>query len=297
MTAPLLEIRCLAKDYQVRRAEGLGHEVFHAVADVSFSLAPGGSLAIVGESGSGKSTTARILVGLERATAGEIRVDDEDWQPTRRLSGGERRRRARKVQMVFQDPYLSLDRRQTVRACLDDALRLHTDLDKAGRAARAAELLDQVRLDAGSIDKRPRSLSGGQRQRATIARSLAAGPELLVLDEAVASQVLATLQELRERTGIAYVFISHDLPVVAQLCEDVVVMKDGRIVEAGRTGDVLGHPQHEYTKRLIDSVPRPGWKPRRHRIHQAESAVESVKALAPEGLSTPVRHQGKGAPS
>jgi len=266
----LLRVRDLRKQYEVRRATGLGHEPFTAVDDVSFDLAHAGALAIVGESGSGKSTTARIIVGLERATAGQVTVDGTDWNPTKRIGTREHRNRAAYAQMVFQDPYQSLDRRQSVRSCLDEALSIHTDLDARARAERVEQLLEQVRLDQGLANSFPRALSGGQRQRVAIARALAASPKLLILDEAVAAldvsvqaQVLKLLEQIRAEMGVAFLFISHDLPVVRQVCDDIVVMRNGQIVERGTVEDVLSNPQEGYTRRLIASVPRRGWKPKR----------------------------------
>jgi oligopeptide transport system ATP-binding protein len=260
---PLLEARGLRKEF--------GRDRFVAVDDVSFAVPPGGALAIVGESGSGKSTCARMVVGLERPTAGTIAVAGETWSTGGRVARAERRRRGGLVQMVFQDPYLSLDRRQTVRSCLAECLALHgKDLDNAQREARIAQLLDQVGLDERQAAALPRALSGGQRQRVAIARALAASPRLLILDEAVAAldvsiqaQILNVLADTRARTGIAFLFISHDLAVVRQVCDEVVVMHAGRVVERGATDAVLTAPTEAYTKRLIASVPRPGWTPRR----------------------------------
>ncbi|MEV6342687.1 ATP-binding cassette domain-containing protein [Actinoplanes sp. NPDC051851] len=224
---------------------------FVAVDGVSFSVPAGGSLAVVGESGSGKTTCARIVTGLEKATSGTVTLDGT-------------------VQMVFQDPYLSLDRRQTVASCLDEVLAHHTRLDRAGRRARTAELLSLVGLDERHGTALPRGLSGGQRQRVAIARALAADPKLLVLDEAVAAldvsiqaQILNLLVDARAATGIGYLFITHDLSVVRHVCEDVVVMSRGTVVESGRVERVLEEPEAAYTRKLIGSVPRPGWVPTR----------------------------------
>jgi peptide/nickel transport system ATP-binding protein len=266
----ILEVENLVKRFTVKRTDRPGRELFTAVEDVSFALRHGGSLGVLGESGSGKSTTVRMIVGLETITSGTVRVDGETWKLKGRVGTRDRRRRGGVVQMVFQDPYQSLNRRQSVAACLDEALRLHTDLDRAGRAERSRELLDQVRLPLEMLGSRPRALSGGQRQRVAIARALAARPRLLLLDEAVSAldvsvqaQVLELLQEIRRTTGVALLFISHDLAVVQQVCDDVVVMRGGRIVEAGPVAQVLGDPQEAYTRRLIESVPRRGWKPKR----------------------------------
>lgn len=272
MTEPLLVVDQLVKNFRVNRVGGLGKEDFLAVDGVTFSVDPGQSLAVVGESGSGKSTVARTIVGLEIATSGSITVDGAEWDPTRRAKAAQRRRRGGQVQMVFQDPYQSLDRRQTVRQCLDECLRLHSTKTATERADRVEELLEQVGLDDRMGASHPRALSGGQRQRVAIARALAAEPQLLILDEAVAAldvsiqaQILDLLDDIRAQTSITYLFISHDLAVVRQICDEIVVMRKGRIVEAGETEAVLAQPKNDYTRSLVDSVPRPGWKPRRRR--------------------------------
>jgi len=252
-----------------------------AVDDVSFTLARGGSLGIVGESGSGKTTTARIVVGLERADSGRVLVCGRDRAGHRGRAGhgrAERLRRAREVQMVFQDPFLSLDPRTTVGGVLRETLRLHFPGDRAGHERRTGELLDQVGLGSREAGALPRQLSGGQRQRVAIARALAVEPTVLVLDEAVAAldvsvqaQILNLLADIREQTGIGYLFITHDLGVVRCVTDDVIVMRNGRIVEAGPTVGVLADPQHPYTRLLLDSVPRPGWDPRQ--IAEARRAL------------------------
>ncbi|ADB50665.1 ABC transporter ATP-binding protein [Conexibacter woesei] len=259
MPDPVLEVQGLHKAF--------GDVV--AVSDVSFSLARGGSLAIVGESGSGKTTVARMIVGLERPTAGTIRACGEDRsRPT--ASTRERRRRAREVQIVFQDPYSSLDPRQSVTRSLEEIVRFHRGGSASERAARVAELAELVGLDERQTRAMPQALSGGQRQRVAIARALAAEPQVLILDESVAAldvsiqaQVLNLLAEIRERTGVSYVLISHDLAVVRQLTEEAIVMRGGRVVEQGTTARVLDDPQDDYTRLLRASVPRPGWKPAR----------------------------------
>ncbi|MFD4532840.1 ABC transporter ATP-binding protein [Kitasatospora sp. NPDC058397] len=237
-----------------------------AVDNVSFTLAEGGSLGIVGESGSGKTTIARIVVGLERADTGRVLVHGRDRTEHRR-GRAHRLARAREVQMVFQDPYLSLDPRTSVGAALRETLRLH--FPDADHPRRIAELLDQVGLGEREAEALPRQLSGGQRQRVAIARALAVEPAVLVLDEAVAAldvsvqaQILNLLADIREQTGIGYLFITHDLGVVRCVTDEVVVMRHGRIVESGPTAEVLARPRHAYTRLLLDSVPRPGWDPR-----------------------------------
>jgi ABC-type glutathione transport system ATPase component len=216
-----------------------------------------------------------MLVGLERPTSGGIVFAGRDRaQPA--ASRAERLARAHEVQLVFQDPYTSLDRRQTVAQCLDEALRLY---DPGGtsvsRGARLEMLAEMVGLDGRQLRALPRALSGGQRQRVAIARVLAADPRLIILDEAVAAldvsiqaQVLNLLADIREQTGVSYILISHDLAVVRQLTEQILVMHHGAVVERGETGGVLDAPQEAYTRLLRDSVPRAGWRPRRRKAAQ-----------------------------
>jgi ABC-type glutathione transport system ATPase component len=256
---PVLSVRDLRKVF--------GSQV--AVDGISFDLHRGRSVAIVGESGSGKTTVARLIVGLERPTSGTIMACGRDRsRPTRR--GAERKRRGREVQIVFQDPYSSLDPRQSGAALIDEVLRVHHDHDAAARRRVIAELAEQVGLDQRQIHALPRALSGGQRQRLAIARALAADPQVLILDESVAAldvsiqaQVLNVLADIRDERGISYVLISHDLAVVRQLTEDAIVMQRGVVVEQRPTAQVLDAPQHEYTRMLRASVPGPGWKPAR----------------------------------
>ncbi|MFJ2895441.1 ABC transporter ATP-binding protein [Streptomyces sp. NPDC087218] len=236
-----------------------------AVDDVSFALAPGTCLAIVGESGSGKTTAVRMLVGLERPDGGTVRLDGRD-RSARARGRDERLARAREIQMVFQDPYLSLDPRVPVADCVAEVLRLHTRLDPAARAARVRELLEQVGLGEREAAALPRRLSGGQRQRVAIARALAVEPRVLVLDEAVAAldvsiqaQILDLLATIRREAGIAYLFVTHDLAVVRHVADEVLVLKGGRVVETGSADRVLDSPERPYTKLLLGSVPRRGW--------------------------------------
>ncbi|WP_404430813.1 ABC transporter ATP-binding protein [Microbacterium lacus] len=283
---PILEIRDLRKTYRVRGGSG-GKETLVAVDGVSMAIEAGGSLGIVGESGSGKSTTARILMGLERADAGTIAVDGQDWSAPARRSA-DRRQRAKIAQMVFQDPYQSLDRRQTVQQCLSEAVRVHRPTDsKEAVQSRVRELMSEVRLGAEFLGVRPRALSGGQRQRVAIARALAADPVLLVLDEAVSAldvttqvEILTLLDGIRRDTGVALLMITHDLTVVRRLCDHVVVMRHGRIEERGTATDILDSPQAEYTRMLLDSIPREGWQPRRRRLGRTQSLPTITRSTA-----------------
>ncbi len=267
--SPVLEVRALRKVFRVRNREGRGAD-FLAVDDVSFVVPPGGSLAIVGESGSGKTTIARMIVGLQAPTDGAIAVLGE---PRGRPARGarERRARGREAQIVFQDNYSSLDPRQRIGAALAEALDLHFHLTPDERRRRVAELLDNVGLKQEHADALPRTLSGGERQRAALARALAVRPHLLVLDEAVSSldvatqaQILDLLAGIRASTGTSYVFISHDLAVVRRVSDELIVLRQGQIVERGRTQTILAAPTHPYTRLAAwTPVPRPGWKPRR----------------------------------
>ncbi|MGH3273757.1 MAG: ABC transporter ATP-binding protein [Streptosporangiaceae bacterium] len=258
-TAPILSVTGLTKRFGSRTA----------VTDVTFDLPAGGSLGIVGESGAGKTTVARMIAGLEVPTAGSIVCCGRDRSAPARKTA-ERRVRGREVQIVFQDPYSSLDRRQSAAASLDEILRLHDGGTSQQRAARVAELADLVGLDERQVRALPRAMSGGQRQRVAIARALAARPSVLILDESVSAldvsiqaQILNLLADIREQTGLSYLLISHDLAVVRQLAEQAIVMYDGRIVDQGPIAELLDNPQHDYTRLLRASVPAPGWKPSR----------------------------------
>ena len=260
--SPLLEVRGLSKKFRVQSGTDRAATIV-AVEDLDFAVEDGGALAIVGESGSGKTTTARMVIGLEVPSAGSIRLDGEllESSPTRR----DRRRRARQIQIVFQNPYLSLDPRQSASEAVQEVLQFQFGLRPSAARDRALEVLTWVGLGAKEAQARPRQLSGGQCQRIAIARALAAEPRLVVLDEAVSAldvsvqaQILNLLGDLRARTGIAYLFISHDLGVVRQVADDIVVMYRGRAVERGRVEEVLDRPAHPYTQKLVSSIPQPG---------------------------------------
>ncbi|HEY4279991.1 MAG TPA: ATP-binding cassette domain-containing protein [Conexibacter sp.] len=248
-TTPLLEVRSLVKRFGGKAV----------LDDVSFTLGRGQTLGLVGESGSGKSTTARCVLRLLDADGGEIRFDGDD---VRALGAEPLRRLRRRMQVVFQDPHGSLNRRQTVAQILQAPLAAHGIGDAASRRARAAELLELVGLAGGYADRRPQELSGGQAQRVAIGRALALEPEFVVLDEAVSAldvsvraQVLNLLKRLQDELGLTYLFISHDLAIVRYMAHQVAVMHQGRIVEAATRERLFEQPEHEYTRSLMDAIP------------------------------------------
>lgn len=252
----ILRAEGLSKSYTAR---GTGRPVA-AVRDVSVELHRGETLGIVGESGCGKSTLARMLVGLELPTTGAIELDGLALAELR----ADRRRLARRIQMVFQDPYAALNPRLTVGQAIAEVLTVHRLVDRPGMSERVSELLEQVGLGASYADHYPHELSGGQQQRVGIARALAVEPAVIVLDEPVSAldvsvraQVINLLSELRERLELSYVFISHDLGMVRQISDRVAVMYLGRLVEYGDFRRVLDAPLHPYTHALAAAVPTP----------------------------------------
>ncbi|UOQ59609.1 ATP-binding cassette domain-containing protein [Leucobacter rhizosphaerae] len=270
---PLIGVRDLRKVFPAPR--GVKAEDVLAVDGVSFDLHADECLAIVGESGSGKTTVARMIVGLETVTSGTVTVGGQDRSRAARHLR-DRRARAREVQYVFQDPYSSLNGRQRIGDVILSNLRLHAE-DRPGRVElqrRAQEVLDAVGLPKRFIDRLPRELSGGQRQRVAIARALAADPAVVVLDEAVAAldvsiqaQILNLLADIKAERRVSYLFISHDLAVVNQISDRMIVMENGQVVDQGDTATLLAHPTHPYTRALRAAVPGPGWKPvRRERL-------------------------------
>jgi peptide/nickel transport system ATP-binding protein len=263
--APLLQADALTRRYTLPRSDLLhAAPVVTALDGVSFTLHAGQTLGIVGESGSGKSTLARLVMALEPPSAGHVRFDGRDLNA---LSRDELRSARRHFQMVFQDPYSSLDPRMTVARTVAEPLEQLEHVPRSERRARAAAMLDAVGLNAATdLDKFPHEFSGGQRQRIAIARALVTQPKLIVADEPVSAldvsvqaQVLNLMQDLQQRFGLAYLFISHDLAVVDLVCDELIVLQHGRIVERGPTDQVLGAPREPYTRRLIDAVPRPAW--------------------------------------
>ncbi|MEV0490009.1 ABC transporter ATP-binding protein [Streptomyces atratus] len=243
---------------------------FRAVDDISFTVERGTSLAVVGESGCGKSTLAHSLVRLVRPTSGRILLEGTDLGA---LSERRLRPHRRRVQMIFQDPYGSLDPHLSAEDIVAEPLRLAGERSRTARSRRAAELIDRVGLPSSALHRRPAEFSGGQRQRIGIARALASDPELLVCDEAtsaldvsVQAQVLALLRDLQASTGLTFIVISHNLGVVREISEEVIVMRSGRIVERGATGAVLASPVEPYTRALrraaLDPAAMRGRKPR-----------------------------------
>jgi peptide/nickel transport system ATP-binding protein len=256
----LLAVEHLSKRYRLPREHLLAapHEV-QALEDVGFTLHAGRSLGIVGESGSGKSTLARLVMALERPSAGRVLLDGVDLHA---LDAAALRRARTQMQMVFQDPYGSLDPRRTVLQTVAEPLAVLHGAGPAEQRERAGEALDAVGLRASDLGKYPHEFSGGQRQRIAIARALITRPKLIVADEPVSAldvsvqaQVLNLMQDLQDRFGVTYLFISHDLAVVDLVCDEVIVLQHGCIVEQGRPERLFRAPQHEYTQRLLAAVP------------------------------------------
>jgi peptide/nickel transport system ATP-binding protein len=258
-SAPVaIEVRDLSKVYKIRGGKGAA-STLKAVDGVNFQIVKGTTMALVGESGSGKSTVAKLLLRLEDATSGEIRIDGTDTAP---LKGKSLLALRRKMQPVFQDPYGSLDPLRNIGNTIAEPLGVFNVGDKRSRRARVDELLDQVALPKALVTRYPNELSGGQRQRVAIARALALKPEIVILDEAVSAldvlvqaQILQLLSDLQSELGLTYLFITHDLAVVRVIADNVSVMKSGRIVEAATTDEVFGNPREEYTKELLDAIP------------------------------------------
>ncbi len=267
---PLLDVSDVRVWYALRDSWFRPARHVRAVDGVSFSLAAGETVGLVGESGCGKSTLGRAIIRLERPTSGRILLDGEDVTG---LRGEGLRRLRRTVQMIFQDPYGSLNPRMTIHRTLDEVLAFHTPLDRAGRLRRVGELLELVGLRPEHMHRYPHQFSGGQRQRIGIARALAVSPRLIIADEPVSAldvsvqaQMINLLADIQRQTGVAYLFIAHDLAVVEHVSRRILVMYLGHIVEVGPSSRVCGHPRHPYTRALLSAVPTLDAATRRRRI-------------------------------
>ena len=268
MSAPVLETRHITRDYHVGGGLFGRSRTIHAVRDANLRVDKGRTLAIVGESGSGKSTLARILTLIDAPTSGELFIDGDKVDITRT---GVSKQLRRKVQMVFQNPYGSLNPRQKIGDVLAEPLAINTDIPASERADRAMAMLRKVGLGPEHFNRYPHMFSGGQRQRIAIARALMLNPSLLVLDEPVSAldlsvqaQILNLLADLQDEFQLTYVFISHDLSVVRYIADEVMVMYLGEVVEQGSREQVFADPRHAYTRALFAATPR--------------ADVESIKA-------------------
>ena len=278
---PLLQVRDLTRAYTLPREKLFSPPPqVHALNGVSFDIRAGRSLGIVGESGSGKSTLARLVMALDRPTSGSVTLLGNNLHT---LPADELRRARRDFQMVFQDPYGSLDPRQKVERIVAEPLAALGQAQREEQRTRASEALTSVGLRATDLDKYPHEFSGGQRQRIAIARALITRPRLIVADEPVSAldvsvqaQVLNLMQDLQQQFGITYMLISHDLAVVNHLCDEVVVLYQGRIVERGSPSELFRNAQHPYTQSLVGAVPQV--LPGRARARRAAAAAAAASA-------------------
>jgi oligopeptide transport system ATP-binding protein len=282
--AALLEVNHLCKHFQARRGL-IGRQTgsVRAVDDVSFEIHPGETLGLVGESGSGKSTTGYTILQLTRPTSGSVRFEGRELIG---LRTHQLRPIRRQMQIIFQDPYSSLDSRMTVAEIVAEPLRVHRVGDRAEQSERVHDLLDRVGFDPGHASRYPHEFSGGQRQRIGIARALALAPKLLICDEPVSAldvsvqaQILNLLNDLQETLGLSYLFIAHDLAVVRLMSDRIAVMRAGQIVETGQADVVYNDPQHPYTKALLAAVPVPDprrMKAERERRRTLRAALETA---------------------
>jgi oligopeptide/dipeptide ABC transporter ATP-binding protein len=287
-TAPLLEVRRLTKVFHTAgRFVGRGAREVRAVDDVSFAVMAGETFGLVGESGCGKSTVARCVLNLIRPTAGEVLFEGRDVLA---LAPREMRAVRRHLQIIFQDPYGSLDPRMRVRALVAEPLDIHGVGSRGERRQRVRALLERVGLGESALDKFPHEFSGGQRQRIGIARALALSPRLILADEPVSAldlsiraQVINLMMELQQEFGLTYVFIAHDLALVRQICDRVAVMYRGRLVELAASATLFERPLHPYTRRLLAAIPIPDPRHRR----PASGGVGQAVSLPSGNLSGP----------
>jgi oligopeptide/dipeptide ABC transporter ATP-binding protein len=270
LDVPLLDVRGLSKVYEIRSTAGRLRGRVRAVHDVSFQLWRGETYGLVGESGCGKSTTGRALPRLVEPTGGEALFESRDVFT---LSRSELRGLRKKIQMIFQDPYSSLNPRKRVGAILEEAMTIHRILDPAGRRDRAFQMLERVGFSEEHYYRFPHEFSGGQRQRIGIARALTVSPELIICDEPVSAldvsiqaQVINMLRELQREFGLTYFFISHDLSVIRHISDRVGVMYLGELVEEAPTASLYAEPKHPYTQALLSAVPLARPRGRRERV-------------------------------
>ena len=292
MTTPFIQLKNVSKTFDVsapwlnRVIERKPQSFLHAVSDLSFDIQRGETLALVGESGCGKSTVAKLIVGLYASSTGSVTIDGQDMRIALTSNNDAARALRRKVQMIFQDPYASLNPRWRVADIVAEPIRTHKLIpDGAALDKRVAELLGFVKLTAKDGEKYPHQFSGGQRQRISIARALASNPEFLICDEptsaldvSVQAQVLNLMKDLQREMGLTYLFISHNLQVVHHIADRVGVMYLGRLVEIGDKKEVFGAPQHPYTRMLLDAIPD---------LHMTGKARTPVAGEVPNPLNPP----------
>ncbi len=292
MTTPFVQLKNVSKTFDVsapwlnRVIERKPQSFLHAVSDLSFDIQRGETLALVGESGCGKSTVARLIVGLYASSTGSVMIDGQDMRIALTSNNEAARALRRKVQMIFQDPYASLNPRWRVADIVAEPIRTHRLIpDGAALDKRVAKLLGYVKLTAKDGEKYPHQFSGGQRQRISIARALASNPEFLIcddptsaLDVSVQAQVLNLMKDLQREMGLTYLFISHNLQVVHHIADRVGVMYLGRVVEIGDKKEVFGAPQHPYTRMLLDAIPD---------LHMTGKARTPVAGEVPNPLNPP----------
>jgi peptide/nickel transport system ATP-binding protein len=292
MTMPFIQLKNVSKTFDVsapwlnRVIERKPRSLLHAVSDLSFDIQRGETLALVGESGCGKSTVAKLIVGLYASSTGSVTIDGQDMKIALTSNNDAARALRRKVQMIFQDPYASLNPRWRVADIVAEPIRTHKLIaNGAALDKRVAELLGFVKLTAKDGEKYPHQFSGGQRQRISIARALASNPEFLICDEptsaldvSVQAQVLNLMKDLQREMGLTYLFISHNLQVVHHIADRVGVMYLGRLVEIGDKKEVFGAPQHPYTRMLLDAIPD---------LHMTGKARTPVAGEVPNPLNPP----------
>ncbi|MEZ6191828.1 MAG: ATP-binding cassette domain-containing protein [Phycisphaerales bacterium] len=286
---PLIRVRGLSKHFLIKRRSGRRHEteLLKALDNVSFDIHEGETFGIVGESGSGKTTCARVILRALDATAGKVHIRDGDHEvDLTALHQKHLKPWRRRIQMIFQDPYASLNPRMTVGQLLAEPLLIHRIGRRRERQRMAAEILERVGLETQHMSRYPHAFSGGQRQRIGIARALILRPSVVVADEAVSAldvsvqaQVLDLLRELQHEFGLTYIFVSHDLSVVRSFCDRVAVMYKGRVVEIGKSRTLFEQPRHGYTKVLLSAIPYPDPDQRMKPLRIADLSPEELQPL------------------